>query len=41
MKDIVKMNPKEIRRGVVDCVHLAQDRDPWRALVNEVMNFPF
>jgi hypothetical protein len=24
--------------GYVDCIHLAQDRDRWRALVNTVMN---
>jgi hypothetical protein len=25
--------------GDVDWIHLAQDRDRWRALVNTVMNF--
>jgi hypothetical protein len=24
--------------GDVDCIHLAQDRDRWQALVNTVMN---
>jgi hypothetical protein len=28
----------EIRRSGMDWIHLAQDRDPWRALVNTVMN---
>jgi hypothetical protein len=28
----------EIRFGGVDWIHLAQDRDRWRALVNTVMN---
>jgi hypothetical protein len=34
-EDNIKM---EIRFGDVDWIHLAQDRDRWRALVNTVMN---
>jgi hypothetical protein len=33
------MDLREIEWGVVDWMHLAQDRDQWRALVNMVMNF--
>jgi hypothetical protein len=34
----IRMDLREIV-WAVDCIHLAQDRDHWRALVNEVMNF--
>jgi hypothetical protein len=32
------MNLREIACEDVDWMHLAQDRDQWRALVNTVMN---
>jgi hypothetical protein len=34
----MKMDLGEIGFGDVDWIHLAQDRDKWRALVNTVMN---
>jgi hypothetical protein len=37
-EDNIKMDLKEIGFGDVDWIHLAQDRDRWRALVNTVMN---
>jgi hypothetical protein len=37
-EDNIKMDLREIRFGDVDWIHLAQDRDRWRALVNTVMN---
>jgi hypothetical protein len=33
-----KMDLREIGFGDVDWIHLARDRDTWRALVNTVMN---
>jgi hypothetical protein len=36
-EDNIKMNLGEIGFGNVDWIHLAQDRDKWRALVNRVM----
>jgi hypothetical protein len=35
---VYKMDLREIGFGNVDWIHLAQDRDRWRALVNTVMN---
>jgi hypothetical protein len=32
------MNLGETGSGGTDWIHLAQDRDQWRALVNKVMN---
>jgi hypothetical protein len=42
-EDVIKMDLREIGwgGGVVDWIHLAQDRDRWRALVNAVMNLRF
>jgi hypothetical protein len=37
-EDNIKMDLREIGFGDVDWIHLAQDRDGWRALVNTVMN---
>jgi hypothetical protein len=37
--DNIKMYPREIGWGGVDCIDLAQDRDEWRPLVNTVINF--
>jgi hypothetical protein len=37
-EDNIKMDLREIGFGDADLIHLAQDRDRWRALVNVVMN---
>jgi hypothetical protein len=37
-EDEIKMDLGEIRFEDLDWIHLAQDRDRWRALVNMVMN---
>jgi hypothetical protein len=37
-EDNIKMDLREIGFGDVDWIHLAQDRNRWRALVNMVMN---
>jgi hypothetical protein len=36
--DNIKMDLGEIRWGGMDSIHLAEDRDQWRALVNTVMD---
>jgi hypothetical protein len=37
-EDVIKMDLREIGWGGVEWIHLAQDRDLWRALVKAVMN---
>jgi hypothetical protein len=37
-EDNIKMDQRQIWFGDVDWIHLAQDRERWRALVNTVMN---
>jgi hypothetical protein len=34
----IKMYPVETGWDVFDCIHLAQDRDQWRALVNTAVD---
>jgi hypothetical protein len=36
----IKTDLKEVRYESVDWIHLAQDRDQWRALEKTVMNLP-
>jgi hypothetical protein len=36
--DNIRMDLVEVRWGYVDWIGLVQDRDRWRALVNEVLN---
>jgi hypothetical protein len=40
-EDNIKTDLKEIWWGGMDLIHLAQDREQWRALVNTVMKFGF
>jgi hypothetical protein len=37
-EDNIKMDVRDIGWGGVDWIHLTQDKDQWRALVNTVMN---
>jgi hypothetical protein len=38
LEDNIKMDIQVVGCGDLDWTELAQDRDRWRALVNEVMN---
>jgi hypothetical protein len=38
-EDGIRMDLRETGWGAVERIHLAQDRDLWKALVNAVMNF--
>jgi hypothetical protein len=40
-KHSTKMDVREIGFGDVDWIHLAHDRDRWRALVNTVIKLRF
>jgi hypothetical protein len=40
-EDFISIDLRETEFGDVDWIHLAQDRDRWRALVNMVMNLRF
>jgi hypothetical protein len=37
-KNNIRMDLREIGWEDVDWIHLSQDRDQWRALVNTIMN---
>jgi hypothetical protein len=40
-EDDIKMDLRETGFGDVDWIHMAQDRDRWRTLVNTVINLRF
>jgi hypothetical protein len=37
-EDVIKTDLRDIGWGGMDWIHLAQDRDQWRARVNTVMD---
>jgi hypothetical protein len=39
--DGIRMDPREIRWESVDWIHLSQDGEGWRAVVNTVLNLRF
>jgi hypothetical protein len=40
-EDGIRTNLRETGRGAVEQIHLARDRDRWRALMNVLMNLQF
>jgi len=40
-EDNIKMYLRKVEWEAVDWIHLAQERDQWRAVVNTVMNLRF
>jgi hypothetical protein len=38
-EDNIEMDFQEVGCGGIDWIELVQDRDRWRPLVNEIMNF--
>jgi hypothetical protein len=40
-EDNIKMNLRKVGWEGVERLHLAQDRDQWRAVVNTVLNLGF
>jgi hypothetical protein len=40
-EDNIKIDLREVGWDIMDSIHVAQNRDQGRALVNMVMNFPF
>jgi hypothetical protein len=41
LEDNIKMDVREIEWGGMDWIHLVQDRNQWKALVNTVIKFGF
>jgi hypothetical protein len=37
----INMDHRDIKWGGMDCIHLVQDRNQWRAFVQMVMNIWF